>query len=75
MAIEAMHQIIHDRKTPENVVRYIFKDAAFSKPPIISESSDRVEVQLRFRSSHTAAEGSQRPMKYFQVSSMSHDET
>ena len=49
MAIEAMRQILHDRKITGVIANFLLRNIAFSKALIIPEPPSRIEIQLSLR--------------------------
>jgi len=49
MAIEAIHQITHDRRTPGVIQKYVFRDVSFSKALVIPNAPDTVEILLTLK--------------------------
>lgn len=52
MAIEAIRQVVQERRTVDVIHQFTMRDVVFSKPLIIPESPGRVEVQLSITPRH-----------------------
>jgi acyl transferase domain-containing protein/NADPH:quinone reductase-like Zn-dependent oxidoreductase/acyl carrier protein len=73
MAIEAMRQILHDRKSTKTVRRFVMRDISFSKALVIPNSPGKIEVQLSFKQVSGSEDKSRTPWEEFCVTGLSQD--
>lgn len=73
MAMEAMCQIIHDRKISSTPKRFVMRNVSFSKALVIPDAPGKVEVQLSFRQVHGSGDKSKTPWEEFCVTALTAD--
>ena len=73
MAIEAMRQIIQDRRITGVINKFVLREISFSKALVIPDSPAKVEVQLSLRSSSGPGDKNSTPWEEFCITALSQD--
>lgn len=73
MAMEAMRQLIHDRKVSGTPKKFVIRNVSFSKALVIPDAPGKIEVQLSFRQVHGSGDKINTPWEEFCVTALTAD--